>query len=73
MNMEDSIGIIPKGLFIGHPKLSKKSKNTSLGSKLRELCIGQVDHFLQNCQKSNVLKFALFAKWAQRFMLAPQL
>ena len=45
MNMEDSIDMIPKGFLRGHPKLSKKSKNTSLGSKLRELCIGQVDHF----------------------------
>ena len=45
MNMEDSIYMILKGLFRGHPKLSKKSKNTSLGSKFRELCIGQVDYF----------------------------
>ena len=35
----------PKGLLRGHTKISKKSKNTSLGSNLRELGIGQVDHF----------------------------
>ena len=35
----------PKWLIRGHQKISKKSKNTSLGSKLRELCIGQVDLF----------------------------
>ena len=34
MNMEDSIDMIPKGLLRGHHKLSKKSKNTSLGLKL---------------------------------------
>ena len=45
MNMEDLIDMRPKVLFRVHPKLSKKSKNTSLGSKLRELCIVQVDHF----------------------------
>ena len=60
MNMEDSIEMIPKGLFRGHPKLSKKSKNTSLGSNLRELCIGQVDHFCkiaksQMCSKMHFL------------------
>ena len=45
MNMEDSIEMIPKGLLKRHIKLSKKSNNTSLGSKLKELCIGKVDHF----------------------------
>ena len=45
LSMEYKNEMIPKGLFIGHHKISKKSKNTSLGSKLRDLCIGQVDHF----------------------------
>ena len=45
MNMEDSIEMKQKRLLTGHPKLSKKSNNTSVGSKLRELCIGQVDFF----------------------------
>ena len=60
MNMEDSIEMIPKGLLRGHIKLSKKSKNTSLGSKLKELCIGQVDLFCkiaksQMCPKLHFL------------------
>ena len=45
VNMEDSIEMRTKGLLIGHLKLSKNSKNTSLGSNLRDVCIGQVDHF----------------------------
>ena len=36
MNMVDSIEMRPKGLLIGHPNISKKSNNTSLGSKLRD-------------------------------------
>ena len=45
MNMEDSIEMKPKWLFRGHPNISKKSKNTLLGSKLRELCIVKVGNF----------------------------
>ena len=45
MNMEDPIERKQKGLFWGHPNLSKKSKNTLLGSKLRELCIVKVGNF----------------------------
>ena len=45
MNMEDPIEMRLQVLLWGHLKISKKSKNTSLGSKLRELCIGQVDLF----------------------------
>ena len=61
MNMEDSIEMRPKGLFRGNPKLSKKSKNTSLGSKLMELCIGQVDPFckIAKSQKCPKLHFLL--------------
>ena len=43
INMEDPIKMIPKGLFIVHPKISKKSKNTFLGLKLRKICIVKVD------------------------------
>ena len=42
MSMEYQIEMRPKGLAIGHLKLSKKSKNTSKESKLRKLCIGEV-------------------------------
>ena len=45
MNMEDSIDMRPKFLLGGHLKISKKSKNTCLGSKLKELCIGKVYPF----------------------------
>ena len=62
MNMEDSIEMRPKELLRGRPKLSKKSKKTPLGSKLRELFIGQVDHFCKIAKKSNMLKFVFFAK-----------
>ena len=33
MNMENLIEMKPKGLFRGHPKLSKKSKNTLIRLK----------------------------------------
>ena len=35
----------PKGLIRGHLKLSKKSQNTFKESKLRKLCIGEVNPF----------------------------
>ena len=60
MNMEDPIEMKPKVLFIRHPKLSKKSNNTLLGSKLREICIAKVDQFLKKCTKVNVSKLDLF-------------
>ena len=68
MNMEDSIEMRPKGLLIGHLKLSKKSKNTCLGSKLRELRIGQVDHFCkiaksQICSKVHFLSNGPSISW----------
>ena len=68
-SMEYQNEMIQKGLIIGHLKLSKKSKNTSKKTKLRKLCIGEVDIFLQNCQKSTMPKNAIFAKWAQSFAL----
>ena len=51
MNMVDPIEMKPKRLFIGHPKLSKKSKNTLIGLKLREICIVQVGQFFKKCMK----------------------
>ena len=56
MNMEDPIEMKPKQLFIGHPKISKKSKNTLLGLKMREICIAKVDQFLEMCMKSILTK-----------------
>ena len=52
MNMEDPIEMKPKGLFRGHPNLSKNSKNTLIGLKLRKICIAKVDQFYENAQKS---------------------
>ena len=43
-------------LGIGHLNLSKKSKNTSLGSKLKELCIGEVDLFCKMAKSQMCLK-----------------
>ena len=60
MNMEDSIEMRQKGFLRGHLEFSKKSKNTSLGSKLKELWIGEVDLFckiakIQMCSKMHFL------------------
>ena len=51
MSMEDPIEMKPKGLFRGHPELSKKFKNTLIGLKLRYICIAKVDQFLIKCMK----------------------
>ena len=64
MNMEDPIEMRPKGLFMGHPKLSKKSNNTSLGLKLEELCIVKVDHFWKIAKSQMCSQMHFFAKWA---------
>ena len=45
MNMEYQIEMRPKGFLRGHFKISKKSKNTSKDSKLRKICIDEVDLF----------------------------
>ena len=54
MNMEDSIDIRPKGLLRRHPKLSNKSKNTSLGLKLMEICIVNFDQFFGNMHEVKI-------------------
>ena len=45
MNMEDSIEMRPKMMLRGHLEFSKKSKNTFEKSKLKKLCIDEVDLF----------------------------
>ena len=60
MNMEDPIEMKPKRLFMGHPKLSKKSKNTLLGSKLRKICIVKVGHFWKFAQSQQCPKLHFF-------------
>ena len=46
LSMEHQNEMLPKGLVIGHLKVSKKSKNISKSSKLKTLCIVEVGHFL---------------------------
>ena len=59
LSMKYQNEIIPKGLVIGHLKVSKKSKNTSKSSKLKKLCIVEVGHFskIAKSQLSSKLQF----------------
>ena len=41
--MEHRNDMRPTGLVRGHLKVSKNSKNTFKDSKLRKLCIGEID------------------------------
>ena len=56
MRMECQIEMRPKGFLIGHLKLSKKSNNTFKESKLRKLCIGEVDPFCKIVKSQLCLK-----------------
>ena len=58
-SMEYQNEMIPKGLVIGHLKVSKKSKKTSKSSKLKKLCIVEVGHFskIAKSQLSSKLQF----------------
>ena len=56
MNMEYQIQMRPQILLRGHLKLSKKSKNTFKESKLRKLCIGEVDLFCKIVKSQLCLK-----------------
>ena len=64
MNMEDPIEMRPKGLLRGHTKLSKKSKNTSLGLKLEEIFLVKVDPFCKISKSQICSKVHFFVKWA---------
>ena len=55
MNMEDPIEMKQKGLFRGHPKISKKLK-TLLGSKFRDMYIVKVGHFWKFAQSQSCPK-----------------
>ena len=59
LTMEYQNEMRPKGLVIGHLKVSKKSKNTSKSSKLKKLCIVEVGHFSKfaKSQLSSKLQF----------------
>ena len=69
LSMEHQNEIRPKGLIRVHLKVSKKSKKTSKSSKLKKLCIDEVGHFFQKCQKSTILKTPIFDKRAHFFPL----
>ena len=69
LSMEHQNEMKPKGLIRGHLKVSKKFKNTSKSSKLKKLCIVEVEHFFQICQKSTILKTPIFDKRAHFFSL----
>ena len=56
MSMEYKNEMIPKGLLRVHLELSKKSKNTLIESKLKELCIGEVDLFCKIAKSQKCLK-----------------
>ena len=69
MSMEYQIDMIPKGLIKGHLKLSKKSKNTSKESKLRKLCIGEVDPFCKIAKSQLSLKLQILPNGPNIFHL----
>ena len=58
-----------KGLLRGHLKLSKKSKNTSKDSKLRKLCIGEVDPFCKIAKSQLCLKLQFLPNGPNLFHL----
>ena len=66
MNVEDSIDMRPKGFLRVHLKLSKKSKNTVLGSKLMEICIVKVGYFWKFSQSQQCPK-SIFLQMGQTF------
>ena len=66
-NMEDSIDMELKGLFRGHPKLSKKSKNTSIGLKLEEICLIKVDNFCKIAKSQMCSKMHIFCQMGLTF------
>ena len=67
MNKEDPIEMKPKRSLRGHPKHSKKSKNTLIRLKLREICIVKVGQFLKKMHEANIDQTWFFSKWAYLF------
>ena len=67
MNMEDPTEMKQKGLFRGHPKLSKKSNNTLIGLKLREICIVKVGQFLKKIHEANIDQTWIFFQMGLSF------
>ena len=59
LSMEHKNEMRPKGLIRGHLKLPKKSKKISKESKLRKLCIGEVDLFCKIVKSQLCLKLQI--------------
>ena len=69
LSMEYQIEMRPKGLIIGNLKISKKSKNTYKGSKLRKLCIGEANPFCKIAKSQLSLKLQLLPNGPNLFHL----
>ena len=69
LSMEYQIEMRTKGLIRGHLKLSKESKNTSKESKLRKLCIGEVDLFCKIAKSQLCLKLQFLPNGPNLFHL----
>ena len=69
LSMEYQNKMRPKGLVIGHLKVSKKSKNTSKSSKLKKLCIVEVGHFFKIAKSQLSLKLQILSKGPTFFHL----
>ena len=69
LSMEYQNEMRPKGLIIGHLKVSKKSKNTSKSSKLKKLCIVEVGHFSKIVKSQLSSKRQFFTKGPTFFHL----
>ena len=69
LSMEYKNEMRPKGLIIGHLKVSKKSKNTSKSSKLKKLCIVEVDLFCKVAKSQLSPKLPIFPNGPNLFHL----
>ena len=69
LSMEYKNEMIPKGLVIGHLKVSKKSKKTSKSSKLKKLCIVEVGHFSKSAKSQISSKLQFLTKGPTFFHL----
>ena len=69
LSIEHQNEMRPKGLIRGHPKVSKKSRNTSKISKLKKLCIVEVGHFSKIAKSQLSSKLQFLTKWAHFFPL----
>ena len=69
LSMEHQNAMRTKGLVRGHPKISKKSENTSKSSKLKKLCIVEVGHFCKIAKSQLSPKLQILSKGPTFFHL----